>query len=149
MGLLFNYLYLQETHMSLSANLAALSSFPRRPRWLCVHRSSASIYPLQLLDFQRLKQFRPLSLITKNTISVRGRVPMVPFLRRARRPPRAPQSNHCDQLHHQGARPPRQRLRVVRFADPSLRLRPGRERRRRVRAQLVAAKSPATAGAKI
>jgi hypothetical protein len=91
----------------------------------------------------------PLSLITKNTISVRGRVPMVPFLRRARRPPRAPQSNHRDQLHHQGARPPRERLRVVRFADPSLRFRPGRERRGRVRAQLVAAKSPATAGTKI
>ena len=84
----------------------------------------------------------PLSL-TKDTISVRKRVPVVPFLRRARRPPRAPKPDLGDRLRRQSARAPRERLRMARTAHSPLWLRPGRERRGRIGAQLVAALSPA------
>jgi hypothetical protein len=85
----------------------------------------------------------------KDTISVRARVPVVPFLRRARRYPDTPQSNDGNRLHHECAQPPRERLWLARSANSSLWFCPRWKRRCRICPQMVAAPSRATAAAKI
>jgi hypothetical protein len=83
----------------------------------------------------------------KDTISVRARVPVVPFLRRARRYPDTPQSNDGNRLHHECALPPRERLWLARSANSPVWFCPRWKRRCRICAQMVAAPSRAAAAA--
>ena len=68
----------------------------------------------------------------KGTISVRAGVPVVPFLRRARRYPDTPQSNDSNRIHHECALPPRERLWLARSANSSVRFCPRWKRRCRI-----------------
>jgi hypothetical protein len=81
----------------------------------------------------------------KDTISVRARVPVVHFLRRARRYPDTPQSNDGNRLHHECALPPRERLWLARSANSPVWFCPRWKRRCRICAQMVAAPSRAAA----